>query len=129
MVIVDTDVLINYLRNKPRAVAEFAQIGFAEITITSVTAMELFQGVRDRHELVEVKRFLRSFELVYPSTKANQLATRWAAEFCLSHSPIDIADLLIAAVAVLNGYELHTDNKKHFRHLPGLRIWQAPSTD
>lgn len=122
MVIVDTDVLINYLRNKPQAVADFARIGFAEITITSVTAMELFQGVRDRQELAEVKRFLRGFELVYPSAKANQLATRWAAEFCLSHSPIDIADLLIAAVAVLNGAVLHTGNKKHFGHLPGLRL-------
>ena len=124
MVIVDTDVLINYLRNKPQAVADFARIGFAEIAVTSVTAMELFQGVRDRQELAEVKRFLRGFKLVYPSTKANQLASRWAAEFCLSHSPIDIADLLIAAVAVLNGAELHTDNKKHFRHLPGLRLWE-----
>lgn len=48
-----------------------------------------------------------------------------AEQFCLSHSPVDIPDLLIGAVAVQNGYELYTDNKKHFRHLPGLRLWKS----
>lgn len=124
MVIVDTDVLINYLKNKPQAVADLSQIGWDEVLVTSMTVMELYKGVRNKQELDELKQFLQGLEIAVADEEAGRLAMQWAEQYCLSHAPIDIPDLTNGAIAVLEGLKLHTDNKKHFRHLPGLRLWE-----
>lgn len=125
MKVVDANVLIDYLRNKPQAIWEVEQIGFSQVVVTSVTAMEVFRGVRDRKELADVRRLFKRFGAAVIGAEVHSLALEWAEAFCLSHSPIGISDLLLGAFAVLNDLELHTYNKKHFRHLPGLRLWES----
>lgn len=125
MVIVDANVFIDSLRNKPVAVAELERIGFSEIVVTDVTAMELFRGTRNKQEVAEIRNLLKRVNGVVLAGDAHLLALQWAEQFCLSHSPVGIPDLLVGAFASINDLELHTYNKKHFRHLPGLRLWES----
>lgn len=83
-----------------------------------MTVMELYKGARDKKEFVELKQFLGSLEVAVADEEANRMAMQWAEQFCLSHAPIDIPDLTNGTIAVLGDFQLHTDNKKHFRHRP-----------
>lgn len=117
-------MLIDSLHNDPVAIAELEQIGFSEVVVTDVTAMELFRGARNRKEVAEIRKLLRRTSGAVLGADAHLLSVQWAEQFCLSHSPIGIPDLLVGAFASINELELHTYNKKHFRHLPGLRLWE-----
>jgi len=124
MVIVDTDVLIDYLHNRPKAVADLNAIGFSNVVVTSLSAMELYKGVLDRHEMAKINRFLNRVTIAHVNEGMSQLAQQWGAQYALSHRPIGIVDLFNGAAAVLGILQIHTKNKRHFRHLPGVQFWK-----
>jgi len=50
MVLVDTDIMIDVLRQFPEALAWLASIGAEAIVVPGFVAMELVQGCRNRAE-------------------------------------------------------------------------------
>lgn len=100
--IIDTDVLIWYLRghSKAREVVE-AAIPFS---VSAVTYMELVQGMKDK-----IDREISSRAIFY------------VQEYHLSHSMM-MGDSLIAATAVQEGEPLMTANDKHYRHVPNIDL-------
>ena len=119
--IVDTDILIWYARNNPRAVQWLhAQTRCA---ISVVTYMEVAQGVRNKRELQHFRKALAVLhikvlqidELI--STKAMFLVEQYA----LSHG-VQLDDALIAATAVALQLPLATGNTRHYRPLPDLEL-------
>lgn len=65
----DTDVLIDYLRDYSEAVAYIENT--CELLLVSViTVAELYAGIRNKQELIQVENFLRAFEKVSLDEKA-----------------------------------------------------------
>jgi predicted nucleic acid-binding protein len=123
--LIDTDILIWYLRGYDRALRFLeAQAGFS---ISVVTYMELVQGMRNQAELRTLRRQLQEWQTpVLPITKAiSRRAAFYVEQYFLSHS-LRLADALLAATAVEHGLSLATGNTKHYQSVsdPDLTHYQ-----
>lgn len=119
--LVDTDVLIWYLRGHPGA-AQFLET-LPALTLSAATYMELVQGCRNKGELAQLKKdFAIRQAAVLPITEAvSDRAVALVETHSLSNG-LQMADALIAATALEHGLPLASANSKHFRTLTGLRL-------
>lgn len=112
MFLLDTDVLIDYLRGRAEAVSYLNNLT-AEMLISVVTIAELYAGVREGKEQIKLETFMRAFEIVpidYDIAVAGGLYRR---DYGKSHGT-GFTDALIAATAEVRGAQLVTLNHKHF---------------
>ena len=117
--ILDTDVLIWYMRGDQNAYDLIHSLnGFC---ISSVTYMELVQGLRNKDELKILRNTLQSWDVktLYISEEISAKALFYVEEYFLSHS-MRLADALIGATATNHGLTLITANDKHYRVIKGL---------
>ncbi len=121
MLLVDTNILIDYLRQKPEAVAFINQYGKATIALSPIVVMELFQGILDKADFQRTQKALNGFVLLDLDPSIAQLAMQLQQQYILSHR-LGIPDALIAATAMVYGLELRTYNLKDFRFIPGLQL-------
>ena len=121
MILVDTDVLIWHLRGYPQATRRLDELG--TLTLSAVSYLEVLQGMRNKAELVAVKKMLdkRSAKLL-PLTEAITLrAIALMESITLSHG-LQMGDALIAATAIEHQMPVLTANVKHFGAVSGLQL-------
>lgn len=120
-VLIDSDVLIRFMRGHLKAVVALETAG--DWYISAVSYMELIQGCRNKAELRAVQKALRSADDgVLPVTQGiSDLACALVEKYGLSHS-VHLADALIAATALHHGLPLLTANIKHFLPIEALKI-------
>src|SRR5947209_2716955 len=123
--LIDTDVLIDYLRGRAEAVTYLEGLTEA-LAVSAVTVAELYAGVREGAERVALEQFLTAFEII-PVDEAIALAGGlFRRDFGKSHST-GLADALIAATAESRQATLVTLNDKHFPMLSNVLIpYQKP---
>ncbi len=117
--IIDTDVLIWYLRGNEKAkILVEANIPFA---ISAVTYMELIQGMRNKEELRIFQKQIKhwNIDIIQIDKDISIRATFYMQEYALSHSMM-LADALIAATTVQASETLVTANDKHYRYIPTI---------
>ena len=87
-------------------------------SISSVTYMELLQGVRNKVEMREMKRFLSmlSFSTLPITANISNRAVAIMEETALK-SELGVCDALIFATACETGETLISGNKKHFKEV------------
>lgn len=121
MMLVDTDVLIWHLRGYPQATRQLDELG--ALTLSAVSYLEVLQGMRNKAELLAVKKMLdkRSARLL-PVTEAITLrATELMESLTLSHG-LQMGDAIIAATAIDHQLPVLTANVKHFSAVAGLTV-------
>ena len=114
--LLDTDVLIDFLLGQPQAV-QLLEDTDCEFHVSAVSVAELYVGVRDGRErevLDQLMGLLRTIEI---STEIARQAGLWRREYGKSHGT-GIIDALIAACADASQIPLATLNVKHFPMLP-----------
>jgi predicted nucleic acid-binding protein len=118
---VDTDVLIWYMRGNGRAYDLIENLDAFEISV--ITYMELVQGMRNKAELNELRKALKNWNvrILYINEEISAKAMFYVERHFLSHA-IEIADALIAATAYVNGAPLLTGNDKHYGVITDLDI-------
>jgi predicted nucleic acid-binding protein len=119
--IVDTDVLIWYLRGNLNAFNAIEELdGFS---VSVVTYMELVQGMRNREELEKLRRALGTWNTVilHITEEISAKAMFLVEQYHLSHS-IHLADALIGATAISHGLTLLTGNDKHYKVMKGVKV-------
>lgn len=117
--LVDTDVLIWNLRGNRRAAGVLdGKRGFC---LSSVTYMELVQGLRNKTELRQLRQAIRFWNAttVHVSEAISARASYLIEEHALADS-LQVADALIAATALETGLPLLTGNVKHYRKIKGI---------
>ena len=121
MLLVDSDVLIWYLRGNERAYEAIESLNGFSISV--VTYMELVQGMRSKQELNSLRRALHGWnvELIYLNEEISAKAMFYVEQHFLSHS-LEMADALIAASAISYGIPLLTGNDKHYKVLGDLEL-------
>ena len=121
--LVDTDVLIWYMRGNEKAKKIIDKVG--TFYISSVNYMELLQGIRNKEELRLLRHFLtqRKIEIVHVSEDVSQKALNYMEEYSLSHN-LRMADAMIAATVLILGVTLLTANSKHYLPIKGIKIKQ-----
>ena len=116
--LVDTDVFIWYLRGNERARELFHSVDFC---ISSVTYMELIQGMRNKQELQLLQKMIKSWgvKVIYIDEEISAKALFYMEEYFLSHT-MELADSLIGSTCTKYGLKLITANDKHYRVLKDL---------
>ncbi|HEV2087844.1 MAG TPA: type II toxin-antitoxin system VapC family toxin [Cryptosporangiaceae bacterium] len=119
--LVDTSVLIDYLRGHPAAADLLErERAAAPLHASEITRLEVLAGMRAVEE--EPTRSLLSTLVWHPvdsdvAEEAGALGRRWLP----SHHTIDGADLAVAATAIRYGSRLLTRNIRHFPMFADLR--------
>ncbi|GAB1431664.1 type II toxin-antitoxin system VapC family toxin [Spirochaetota bacterium] len=119
--IIDTDVLIWYLRGSEAAKQAVEES--IPFSISVVTYIELVQGMINKTEIKKFQKQLRSWNvnIIQIDQEISARALFYVQEYALSHSMI-LADGLIAATVVQNGEALLTANDKRYKYLPTIEI-------
>lgn len=117
--LIDSDVLIWYLRGYPRAAQKLDSLG--EFKLSAVSYMEVAQGCRNQQELGLFKADLRRRN--GSQLPVTQPISDRAVSLIEAHALSDglkLADALIAATAIECGLTLLTGNMRHFLRVAGL---------
>lgn len=119
--IIDTDILIWYMKGNEKAYEVIDSSNTLFISV--VTYMELVQGMRNKTELVNLRKALLGWNahILYISEEISAKAMFYVEQHYLSHS-IQLADALIGATAIAYGYPLLTANDKHYKVLKEVQI-------
>ena len=121
MMLVDTDVLIWYLRGNEKAYEVIENLSGFSLSV--VTYMELVQGMRNKQELNSLRQALRGWNatIIYLSEEISAKAMFFVEQHFLSHS-LELADALIGATAIAHGVPLLTGNDRHYNVLDDLEV-------
>ena len=120
LLVVDTDVLIDYLRDQPLAVA-FLEGTEHPLATSVITIAELYAGVRDGQERQRLDAFVAAFDVLDLDLQSAQCAGLWRRQYGPSHGT-GLADGLIAACAEAAGATLVTLNRRHFPMLAEVLV-------
>jgi len=119
--IIDTDVLIWYLRGNEKAFQIIEEL--PNFNISVITYMELVQGMRSKKELNKLRKALHIWNTknLYVSEEISAKAMFYIEQHFLSHS-MQLADALIGATAITYAVPILTGNDKHYKILKDLQI-------
>ena len=115
--LVDTNVLVDFLRGNEPAVA-FVKRNVFRIVLSSIVVAELYAGARDE-ELAELDLLPQLFLVRPVTTEIARTGGLLKAKYGKSHG-LGLADALLAATAQQHGLTIQTLNVKHFPMFPGL---------
>lgn len=115
--LVDTDVLIDFLRGVPAAVDSLLALG--EVSVSVVSVAELFAGFRGTREQADIGRLLAECQVLPITEDVAREAGLLKKKYFASHS-VQLPDAMIAATALAHGLPLVTLNVKHYPMVAGL---------
>lgn len=128
MVVLDTDVVIDYMRGEERAVdyIEQAVQGPEPLAVSAVTIMQLHHGVHrsrtPRREAAVVTDALDGFTLYAFDGEAAAMAGRILGAQTRQGRPVNLPDVMIAATALARAEPVVTRNIRDFRRIQGLEV-------
>ena len=117
-VLLDTCIVIHFLRQKPEAI-EYIQTLSNAPHLSSVTVMELYAGVRGKDEEQQLANMIAHSQVLDICGEIGALAGKLLKQYRPA-SGMDAIDALIGATAMHNDVELVTLNIKHFAMFEGL---------
>ncbi len=126
--IIDTDLLIDLLRNQKQATAFITKLEEKNY-ILATTAVNIFELHHGAHKSQESEKNLQAIHVlinrlsILPFTsKAAQKAGHIYAQLERQGQPIGLRDTLIAAIALTKECSLATRNQAHFSRISDLEI-------
>jgi predicted nucleic acid-binding protein len=121
--VLDTSVLIDHLRGRPKAATEIIPHAIArgdELWSSYIVRTEVLAGMRAGEETA-TRDLLGLITWVDVDESVSEAAGELGRRFLASHPGIDVADLVVAALADQLDGELKTTNIKHFPMFKGLK--------
>ncbi len=116
--IVDTNILIDYLRDKDEAI-EFIDASNNLFAVSVISITELFAGIRNEREITDIQDLLGTMEILSLDEEIAERAGHILKKYSKSHN-IGIADSLIAATSIIHNEPLATLNVKDFPMLENV---------
>jgi predicted nucleic acid-binding protein len=116
--LVDTDVLIDFLRGVESSVRLI--LAMPELHISAVSVAELYAGVKSAHEERELVKLIDECEVHDVTRDIASHAGKWKKKYFPSHG-VQIPDALIAATATMKELPLYTLNVRHYPMITALK--------
>ncbi|TKI68921.1 type II toxin-antitoxin system VapC family toxin [Sulfurimonas crateris] len=124
--LIDSDMLIYFLKGKQEAVARLSDIPPSELYISRINFAELLYGaynsVRVEANLKIIVPFLKNFQVLEFDEEAATLFAKEKSRLKKTGNIIADMDLMIASIAIKNECTLITNNLKHFERIRDLNI-------
>lgn len=120
IILLDTNILIEILKGNEKTIQKVQSFS-EELTISSISVMELYYGAINKTELNKLEKFTSLFKIVQINEKISKTAVQLVKSYAKSHN-LDIPDSLIAATCLTNDYRLFTYNLKDFRYIDEIKL-------
>lgn len=121
MILVDSDVLIDALRGREPARDRLRrELKNHRVATTSISAFELEAGAWTEAELGKVTTLLEAMPVIPFEWRAASAAAAARRALEGAGRTINMADYLIAGIALAHDVPLWTRNRAHFERIPGL---------
>ncbi|MCX7056253.1 MAG: PIN domain-containing protein [Proteobacteria bacterium] len=125
--LLDTTVISDFTRGEPAVLSRLKAAGKREVSISTVTAMEIEYGLLlnpSRARKIEpVIRALLTDMVVFPYEQEDASATAAVrAALAKRGTPIGPFDLMIAGTALRRGLVMVTSNSNEFARVSGLNL-------
>lgn len=126
-VILDTDLLIDVLRNQSGALELVRSLEDEHhLSTTAISSFELHHGTwktdNPAKNLQAVETLLGRLSVLSFTPETSELAGKIFASLEKEGMSIGFRDVFIAATTMTHGSALATRNRRHFERIPGLRI-------
>jgi len=124
--IIDTDILIYFLKHVPQVVKKFDDTDTEQIATTIINYTELLFGAynssRIDQNLSRYKAFLEAIPILVFDKHCGETFASLKATLRKQGKTIADMDLMIASICMANDLILVTNNTKHFQRIKGLNI-------
>ncbi len=120
----DSDFLIDILRNKKEAFEWLEKNEDKDLCTTSINIFELFYGAykKNKSEIEACNFLLQNFLILNLSADSAKLAGKIACKLDSLGQKIDYKDIFIASISIQENMSLKTSNKRHFERIEGLKL-------
>jgi len=118
-ILVDTDVMVDYLRGHEKAVS-LVKKQAGRIILSSIVVAELYAGVKGNAEQATLDDVVSLFRVVPVTADIARAGGLLKRDFGKSHG-VGLADAVLAATAQVENAELSTLNIRHYPMVPGLK--------
>jgi len=138
MVIIDSDLIIGYLRKKPKFTVKYLNKlldNEESLKTTIFNYAELLEGAYLTNNVPKnlryIKEFLGKFEILPFQLSDADLFSQIHAQLLKNGTPVGDMDVLIASIVLNQNETLITGNIKHFSKIPLLKIkdWTKNSSE
>jgi len=123
MRLLDSDVMIDILREYLPTLRWLRTVSDEEFGLPGIVALQLMEGCRDKRAMQRLQKQLGPYRVYWPTEQDCDRALAAFSRTRLSHR-IDLTDVLIGECAVGLGVPLCTFNVRHFRAVAGLTTEQ-----
>jgi tRNA(fMet)-specific endonuclease VapC len=128
MFLFDTDTITNIVKPKPSAnlLRRLKNVHQTQQYISTITISEIVFGAekspRPEYHLKNLEKILLpAVNIIGFDAKAAYICGRIRAQLEKRGTPLDLADLEIASIAMANDFTLISNNTRHFQRVPGLK--------
>ena len=118
-VVIDTDVMVDFLRGHPSAIALMRK-QMNRIILSSMVGAELYAGARSDAELSTLDSVLSFFQSIPVSPDIARAAGLYKREYARSHG-VGLVDAIVAATANAENADLLTLNVRHYPMMKNLQ--------
>jgi len=121
----DTDIIINFLRNKKEEVEFIRQ--HENVVIFATTTINIFELYYDAYKsgrqenIDQVEQLQHRIKILNLSNEAVEQAGCIVAQLEKNGNPVDFRDVLIGCIAKTEFFCIKTNNK-HFERIPLLKV-------
>jgi len=128
MVVLDTDIIVAFLRGQDDVVKKIRELyeNGIPISTASITAFELFKGAygstHPEKKADDIEILLEDLNILYFDMKSSRIAGKIYSQLKKEGKLIDILDQFIASIAIANNEKIITRNVKHFSHISNVTI-------
>ena len=122
MILCDTNIIIELLKGNKETIRIIEKIGLNNISISSITEMELYFGALNKTELIKIKKSIHSLDIIHIDSMISQSALNLIEKYAKSHH-LNIPDSIIAATSIVNGMDLFTYNIKDFKFINEIELF------
>ncbi|OGH39083.1 MAG: hypothetical protein A3B44_03225 [Candidatus Levybacteria bacterium RIFCSPLOWO2_01_FULL_38_21] len=117
--LIDSDIIIWYLKGRDKEVQLLEELSRkGELFTSVVTIAEIRAGLTK-----DAKKIIRELKNIFKPLDITEEIAELTGEFKQKYK-LDIADMFIAATAVVNKLTLVTYNKKHFS-MPQIKLYSV----
>lgn len=117
--LLDTDVLVDFLRGYSKAVA-FVNKYSSRIILSSIVVAELYAGVKGEKETEILNNFVSIFKVISVTSDIAKRGGLYKRDYGKSHG-VGLADAIIAATCEAENAKLKTLNTRHYPMIKGLK--------
>jgi len=121
MIILDTDIMIDILREYKPAIKWLNLLKDEEIILPGFVIMELIQGCSNKKEMKKLRDEIEKYQVTWPLPEVYNKALKIFTDYYISYK-IGILDTIIGQMAVELNLPLYTFNKRHYKAIPKLKI-------